>query len=243
MPTGLIWLGLMLATLLCWKRKQRLLSFYLFLLTALYTLAGNPQVGCALLRSLESRIPPVDIATLEPFDAVCVLGGGSELDPRGTPELGPSGDRIFAAAKLWHAGKARILVTSGVSQDEFNGVQRNAGQETRVLWRSLGIPESAIRVVPDPCWVTGDEIKAYCKLRDQYGWKRIALVSSAWHLPRALALADREGLHVTPIGADWQSRQRAHLLRECVPQGPGFLNTQLGCWEYLGQAVDRWKKR
>lgn len=234
MPVGLIWLLMLAAVLLCLSRRLWGPAALCLLCAALYACAGSTCLGDALIGSLERQFPPVAVAALEPFDAVCVLGGGSELDAAGVPELGVAGDRIFLAARLWHAGKARLLVTSGAAWDGIAG-PRDAGQETRALWRAVGVPDAAILPVREPCWNTRDEIKAYKRLQARFGWRRIALVSSASHLPRALALAAKEGLEVTPLGADWQGRRIPFMLNALVPQAAGFSACQRACWEYLGR--------
>jgi uncharacterized SAM-binding protein YcdF (DUF218 family) len=235
MPAGLIWLLILALAVLCRGRGQRALCLGIAIM---YALAGNTYVAGALIASLERRVAPVDAASLRPFDAVCVLGGGSGLDDAGAPELSSAGDRVFLAARLWHAGKARLLVASGASRDGAAGI-RDGGQETRTLWRAVGVPDSAILPVPEPCWNTRDEIKAYARLQARHGWKRMALVSSASHLPRAMALASRAGLDFTPLGADRVGRRQAFQIHQLVPQGSGFLTTQLACWEYLGRWLGR----
>ena len=202
----------------------------------LYACAGNEYIGAALRDGLERAVPPVDPERLEPFDAVCVLGGGSDTDTSGNPKLGSAGDRVFLAARLWHAGKARLLVTGGMSLDAVAGI-RDEGQATRALWRAVGIPDQAILTVPEPCWNTRDEIKAYQRLHAQYGWKRVALLSSAAHLPRAMALASKAGLACTPLGADRLQRRHAFQIHCLVPDGKGFDLIQRACWEYLGRWV------
>lgn len=235
MPIGLIWLGLLTATWLCWRRGQRRLGIGMTVLSLFYTVVGNPHTGFALMASLERQIHPVDIATLEPFDAVCVLGGGSEQDPSGRTQLGTNGDRIVMAARLWYAGKAKLLVASGCGDNGPKGSRRDLTRETRDLWLSLGIPGEAIRQVEEPCWTTHDEIQAYGRMRKRYGWTRVALISSASHLPRALAEASKVGLDVVPIGSDWRSRDRPILPQDFVPQAAGFENAQCACWEYVGR--------
>jgi uncharacterized SAM-binding protein YcdF (DUF218 family) len=238
MPAGFLWLLLLLACLLCLRRKQKPLGTFLLALALVYACAGNVHLGTALMARLEAPIPPVDPATAGPFEAIFVLGGGSEEDPFGRPELGHSGDRIHLAARLWHLGRARLLVASGLGRDSLRGI-RNGGEETRRLWRELGIPDRAILVVSDPCWITRDEIAAYRRLQAEHGWQRLALVSSAAHLPRAMALARRAGLVVTPLGADWRGRPRAFQLQDLVPQADGFQDVQRACWEHLGRWVGR----
>ena len=238
MPAGFLWLLLLLASLFCFCKKRKPFGSFLLAMALLYACAGNVHLGTALMARLESSIPQVDPATTDPFEAVFVLGGGSEEDPSGRPELSPSGDRIYLAARLWHLGKARLLVASGTSRDSHRGL-RNGGEETRALWRGLGIPDSAILVVQEPCWITQDEIAAYRRLQERHGWKRMALVSSASHLPRAMALARRAGLAVVPLGADWRGRSRAFQLMDLAPHADGFRDVQRACWEFLGRWVGR----
>jgi uncharacterized SAM-binding protein YcdF (DUF218 family) len=238
MPAGLVWLALLTAALVCFRRRQRSLGVCLLATFLIYGLAGNPQVGAALMARLEAEVPPVDLATAGPFDAVCVLGGGTEEDPFGQPELGRGGDRILLAARLWHGGRTPLLVASGWGRDSRRG-PRDAGVETRRLWRDLGIPEGAILAVSEPCWITREEIAAYRRLQERHGWKHLGLVSSASHLPRALALARKAGLVVTPLGSDWRGRPRPFQLQDLVPQADGFMDVQRACWEYLGRWVGR----
>ncbi len=238
MPTGLFWMALFIAALWAWRRKQRGLGIFLFTLWMVYGVIGNRWVGETLLGSLENRFPASLPQSAAPFDAVCVLGGGTELDRALQPELNEGGDRVAAAARLWHAGKARLLVASGTSDNAFNGT-RNLGQETKTLWMGMGVPDNAILVVPDQCRITREEIAAYRHLQDQMGWKRMAVISSAWHLPRVMRLASRSGLSATPVGSDSRSRARRFPGHYLVPQGEGFLQVQIACWEYLGRWVGR----
>jgi uncharacterized SAM-binding protein YcdF (DUF218 family) len=238
MPVGIIWL-LMLAVGMVCLRRRRWGSAALWLgIAVLYAAAGNIYVGGALMASLEQTTRPVQVESLQPFDAVFVLGGGGDQDEDGNPELSRAGDRIFLAARLWHAGKARVLVASGMARDGVHGIE-DGGQETRTLWRAVGIPDQAILPLAEPCWITRDEINAYARLQARYGWRRMALVSSASHLPRAMALAAKAGLRVTPLGADRVGRGRRFQWNDLVPQGLGFETTQRACWEYLGRWVGR----
>jgi len=233
MPAGLLWLFLWGACALCFRRRQRGPAWAFLGAALCYGAVGNVHLGTALMARLERAIPPPAVAALEPFDAVCVLGAGSDQDPFGGVQLSSAGDRIFVAARLWHEGKARLLVASGYGRDSVRG-PRDGGQETRQLWQGMGVPDSAILVVPEPCWNTRDEIAAYRRLQQRLGWRRMALVSSASHLPRALILARRAGLAMTPVGADWQGRRVAFQLQTLVPQMDGFDRVQRASWELLG---------
>jgi uncharacterized SAM-binding protein YcdF (DUF218 family) len=238
MPAGLLWLLLLVLAGGCLRRRQRGPAVLALAATLLVTLAGNVRVADALVGSLERRVPVLDPATLPVLDAVWVLGGGTEQDPAGRPQLNLAGDRVFLAARLWQAGKARLLVASGMARDGITGF-RDGGRETRDLWRAVGVPEPAILVVPEPCWNTRDEIRACARLQAARGWGRVGLVSSASHLPRALALARRAGLDLVPLAADRLDRPRPFQIQDLVPQGRAFEVTQRACWEYLGRWTGR----
>ena len=238
MPAGLLWLLLLGTGLLLLRRRQWVPAALVVLAWALFGAAGNCYVGAALMARLEAAIPSVDLRQVQPFDAVFVLGGGTDVDPAGEPILGTSGDRVLAAARLWHAGKARCLVASGWSREGLAG-PRDLGRETRALWLGLGIPDRAILVVDEPCWITREEIAAYRRLQERQAWKRMALVSSAWHLPRALGLAGKAGLDVRPVGSDWRGQRTPLQIQKLVPQGTGLELTAKACWEMLGRLVGR----
>jgi uncharacterized SAM-binding protein YcdF (DUF218 family) len=238
MPAGVCWVALGVAAGICWHGRRWALAWLLTAVFALYFLAGNAWVGKGLMAILESGIPPVDPVTVSAFDAVLVLGGGTEWDAFGQPGLGEAGDRVAVAARLFHAGKTPVLVASGSSiagMDE----PRDFAADTAVLWRGLGIPESAIIRLPPGLLVTTDEIVAYRELVEHRGWKRVGLVSSAWHLPRALRLARRAGLDLVPIPADRHGRGLPWSPVWLIPQERGFRNVQLACWEFLGMMVGR----
>lgn len=230
MPLGLLWLGLGVTAWRAWGRS-RSLSLGLAALGLLLTLAGNVQLGHAVAAALEGRVPRLEIG--EPLEAVFVLGGGTSLDTRGEARVGPAGDRLVEAARLWHAGKTRRLVASGAASD------RDLAAESRRIWRDLGIPEEAILAVPETCLNTSQEVAAYRRLAVRQGWRRVGLLTSSSHLPRAMALARREGLDAMPLHADSQGRAVPFQLWHLVPQEEGLRLTQMVAWELLGKVVGR----
>jgi uncharacterized SAM-binding protein YcdF (DUF218 family) len=237
MPTGLLWILLTaLAGLLWWLRHQRfaLLASFIWLC---YTIAGNSWVSDALILSLERQISVVDMTTIQPFQAVFVLGGGTAVSANG-PSLGESGDRIIYAAQLYHAGKTPLLVCSGSGINDLSG-ERDLAQETSDIWRSLGVPEAHIVKLPPGLIITRDEITAYTKMVSENGWTRVGLVSSAWHLPRALRLCKRLDFQPIPLGADRKGSYENWSLYHLIPKPSHLVNTQIACWEYLGMLAGR----
>jgi uncharacterized SAM-binding protein YcdF (DUF218 family) len=204
----------------------------------LFTLSGNPWLGDALIASLERRIPPVDLQGAQPFDAVCVLGGGTDTSDADGPSLGDGGDRLALAARLWHAGKARMLVVSGNSIAGMER-ERDLAEEAIQLLRGVGVDPRAIMRLPTRAVNTTQEIAGYAALAREHQWRRVGLASSAWHLPRALRLCRAVDLAVVPLGADRRGRFRGWSPYWLIPQEHGFKRVQQACWEYLGMLAGR----
>lgn len=229
LPAGIVWL--VLATLAAWpglKRGPRIAAAALFLI---HTVAGNAWTGSWLLGKLEK--PYVDLqAPAEPLDAILVLGGGTSGRPDGSAQLGPAGDRVITAARWYHAGKAKLLIASGLSVTDIGG-KRSLADDTAAIWNELGIPDEAVIRFQSPR-TTAEEIREFKKLVNERGWKRIGVCSSAWHLRRVETLCAKEGLSAIPVPADFLSTELPFNAMYAIPQARGFQNVQKALWEYLG---------
>jgi uncharacterized SAM-binding protein YcdF (DUF218 family) len=197
----------------------------------LLTLGGNAWVGSWLLGTLERSVPP---AAASRWDAVAVLGGGTELTADGAPQLGSAGDRLRVGHALFRDGRTPLLVATGSSMLEA----RDLAAETGQLWESWGVPPPGMLLIRGPV-NTSQEIQRLAEEARARGWKRIGLVSSAWHLPRAMALARRFGLAADPIPADCRGRPAPASPVFLIPCGRGFHEVQLWCSEVLGRLVGR----
>ena len=237
MPAGMAWVLLIVVVIMTWHcgtRSQRVVASVALLM---FTLAGNKWFGNVLIGSLEKQIPPLDIAQMEPFQAVFVLGGGSGFSDVDGPQFGIGGDRIALAARLWLAKKTPLLIASGSSLSDLEE-PHDLAADTAVLWQGLGIPKEAIIQISQPV-ITQEEIAAYAQLIRQRGWTRVGLVSSASHLPRALRLCRRAGIDMVPLGADRISQSLSWSPYWLIPQEGGFVRVQRACWEYLGMLKGR----
>lgn len=234
LPAGLVWLLLAGATLFAWRRSQRAAAAALGALFLFDTFAGNIYCGSALLALLERGLPHPDAAQLASFDAVCILGGGTLADADGVGELGDGGDRLAVAAALYHAGKTPLLVISGTRIASVSTGELDLSEESAVILHGLGVPEAHLVRLPPGPQNTAQELGAYRLLIAERGWHRVGVVSSAWHLPRAMRLCARIGLELVPLAADHRNRLPALSAYYLVPQEEGFAKVHHACWELLG---------
>ena len=187
-------------------KRARLGRALLIAATALLLLFSNKAVSTWLVRPLEARYPAVPElradAPLPPALAACrfvvVLGAGNGNLPglAATSQLSTSAmSRLVEAVRLLRALPEARLVLSGPRDGNHPS---HATMMARAA-QSLGItPDriALIEVVRD----TEDESLAVKKIA---GGVPFALVTSAWHMPRAMALFHAAGLAPLPCPADY----------------------------------------
>lgn len=188
---------------------QRLLAAGLLLLLTF----SHERVSYWLLRPLESQyaaLPDFTAGTAPPALARCryvvVLGGGhSDIDDlSANNKLSSSAlSRLIEGVRLLRVLPGARLVVSGPGAA---GRPSHADVLAQVAV-SLGIePGRILRI--DTARDTGDEALA---VRQLAAGAPVALVTSAWHEPRAVALFRKAGVDVLPCPADFLAKT-----------GPGF---------------------
>ncbi|MFN3200458.1 MAG: YdcF family protein [Bradymonadia bacterium] len=240
MPSGLLWMALLALAVQTLRKGARRHGQWLVALWVAYSLTGNNYVGAALMNWLE--VDYYDISMLsdeDPLDAVLVLGGGTNRTPWGEPQLGPTGDRLLRGARVYLRGQTRKLITSGVSVAGLEtGGERSLMKETRTIWRDIGIPDADILDLAR-ARNTKEEIAELAKRMRAEGWTRVGLITSAWHLRRAMKQAQRNQITLVPIPADIRGSLPPIQPATLIPNGFGFRTTTRACWELLGAAVGR----
>ena len=237
MPIGLIWMALVaLAVGAWWRDRPRLLAIFAALALAL-TLAGSDLLSAWLGGAVEAEHAWARPLASEPFDAVIVLGGGTDDTPAGDPHVAASGDRVVLGARLYHRGRTPLLVCSGSPIEGLTHHDTMAA--TARIWRDLGVPDDAIVRVPG-ARTTSEEATLHARLIRDRGWRRVGLVTSAIHMRRALGLFEAEGVEVVPLPADVRGHPPEwHGFYSLVPNGKAARDVHDACWELLGRLGGR----
>ena len=208
----LVWvimlMGLTTVLLLLPARPQRLRWARLAAASSLLLLLliSSPIVAKQLLGSLEAWYPMPPSHAEKRYDAIVVLGGGV-LDRgtlRPTVELTPySLNRTTCGVNWYEQGYADKLVMTGGDSLVFGTGPKDALEMKRWAQR-LGVPDRAIAIEEDSRTTYENAVGTKRLL----GAGSILLVSSASHLPRATALFEKQGFHVTPAPCDFLARDR-----------------------------------
>lgn len=223
---------LLLSAALKWP-KRILIAAPLVILGILST----PLAADRLLRSIEDQYPYRSVADCPPADAVFVFGGMLGLRGRtdGTVAWNEAAERFDRAIRIVQAGKAGVLVFSG-------GPPRYAGgpDEGELLKREAmarGLAEHSLLATP-ATWNTKSEAEDLCQIAAQRRWKRILLVTSAYHMPRAMRLSqncpvERIAVPVAYRTPDPTTSWAESRFEYYLPGAQGLLNSELALREYL----------
>lgn len=239
MPVGVLWGALLLAPIYAWHRRNRRGAAGLAALFLVYTLAGNPSLGGAMLAWLEHDYVTLDPTEGEPLDAIFLLGGATSMPPAPGREaaLAPAGDRLLTAARVFTERDVGVLVVSG-STIEGLGPPRDIAAESVAVLEDMGVPPDKVERLTGPK-NSSQEVQAYQALAAERGWTRVGVVTSAWHLRRVMKLCDEHGLAAEPMPADRRGFVGWSGLLSVIPDGSGFANIQKASWEVVGAAVGR----
>ncbi len=206
---------------------------------ALYVLSMK-IVGESLVGFLESMYPAVPIAQAGKADAIVVLSGifGPPVKPGYLPNLSDSVERLEGGITLYQTGAARWLVfTGGLIPWQLR--PRVEGEESRDVAIGRGVPGDHILITRE-VGNTADEARAVADLMRTHGWKRIILVTSAWHMPRAAWLFRRAGVEFTAFPVDFHEGPAGGItLLDFLPNAEGLANTDSALREIYGNLYYR----
>jgi uncharacterized SAM-binding protein YcdF (DUF218 family) len=195
-------LGVGLCLVWRWRRAGFRLLFFASL--ALVLLSVLP-IGQGMLRALEERFPrpaepPADVA------GVILLGGAFHTrlaEARGEASVNDGAERIFAFMELARRRPEARLAFSGGSGHLAPGRLTEAELLRRVLAQA-GFDDSRI-VYEDrsrSTWENATLLHEAAKPRPGDRW---LLVTSAWHMPRAVGSFRRAGWQVAAWPVDWRT--------------------------------------
>ncbi len=236
-PIGLVWLALT-AWLFhaVWQRRWRL-TVAVVCVWLLFTSLGSTPVSNIFLRMLENQFTNFRPGVDPNLDIVVVLGGGTLQGPE-RAQAGMSGDRVVYAAQLLTAGYTQKLVTTGDTTAGFGRARKSAREQTIEIWQKLGIDPSQIGQLNGIN--TYQEIQSIKQLQQELPGQRIGLLTSAYHLPRALRLARSAGMHdLVPVAADYQVTVESFSFVDLIPSAHAFDQVARCQHEFMAAIVGR----
>ena len=179
-------------------------------------------VGVPLEREFleEGRVPEVE--TFPEADAIVLLGGGMgvETNLSSYAEMWTSADRVWQAARLYKAGKASKIIATG----------DYAKYSTLGLLLDFGVAKD------DVSFLDASNTEEEAKGIAQKGFKKILLVTSAWHMKRAILMFEKYAPEIEVIcaPADFENSMTAARGLSLVPDFNVFALNSVAFHEWVG---------
>lgn len=189
-----------------------------------------------LMGALEQGYPPRAMSAIETVDAIVLLGGAMRGDAHmGTlPDLNQQADRLVLATALYKAGKAPlILATGGAARGD-----RPEAEQMRDILAVMGVPRGHI-LLERQSRNTHDNAVYSALILQAKNMQRILLVTSSWHMRRAQAVFEAQGLEVIPAPTDYQRLVSTAAVPGWLPQARHLARTTYALHELLGYQVYR----
>ncbi len=157
------------------------------------------------LRNLEERVPPTPI-DWNAVDGIVVLGGGTDdsslAEERQTYLLSGAAERLTAAVGLSRRHPDVPIVISGFSH-LVDHVGWSEGEITRRLLADLGVPAERFLFEERSRNTFENAVETHALTGDTGG--RHVLVTSAFHMPRAVATFRAQGFDVLAYPVDYRA--------------------------------------
>lgn len=211
------------------KSKRETIFATVFLLVI-----SNPFIGNLAIKYLEKQYPPIVLADVPIVDAVVVLGGIVKTiqGPNNSLkyEFGEAVDRINAGIELIHLGKAKTLILTRGRLPWSLGVPE--GEFLKEVSIKRGINPSAIQLTKE-VQNTDQEAAAISKIISEE--QKIALVTSAFHMPRAMKVFEHNNLQVIPVPVDHILGTQKFQITELLPNVGAIQKISLLSRELIGR--------
>jgi uncharacterized SAM-binding protein YcdF (DUF218 family) len=197
-----------------------------------------PVVSNALRASVEAQFPPVEMGALsKKAQAIVVMGGGTQsAEVAGQiPDLNSAADRMWYAARLFHAGIAPIVVLTGGGN--LNVSINSEAEDMRKFMSALGVPTEAM-VLEGLSSNTRQNAQFTADILFPKGINKIILVTSALHMRRAVASFEKQGFTVIPAATDHEARSRFDWT-SFLPSASALDGSASAIKEIVGRAAGR----
>lgn len=169
--------------------------------TVLLLLAFSP-LPRIMVRPLENRFPQQSIGSAR-IDGVIVLGGAIGVT-RGDIVLNNAAARMTKAVEIARLHPEARIVFTGGGANLLSPVIHTEADGAGLLFRALGLPESQF-ILEDKSRNTVENAVFARRLVEPKPGERWLLLTSAWHMPRAMGVFRQAGFDVEAFPVDYLS--------------------------------------
>ena len=229
-----LWWGVALLVISRWRRAA---MGMLWLGLAVLGLLGFEALPHALLRPLENQYPVPTAAVVDRHVGVVVLGGATQhprsYQAHAQVPLGEAAERMSLPVGLLREHPKLALVFSG-GEGRLWATGVTEAELARAFYREQGVELARVTLEAGSrnTRENARQVVALLGARCQEPW---LLVTSAWHMPRAVAEFESLGCRVTPYPVDFRTGASTDWSEYALARSLMLWQTALHEW--LGLAV------
>jgi uncharacterized SAM-binding protein YcdF (DUF218 family) len=205
-------------------------------------LCGNSFLVDECFRAYEPVTPDID-RMHDHYTGAIVLGGIGDVDIRmGKIIFGKSSDRLFQTLPLYYSGRIdKLIFTGGSGSIEFP--EKREGIYVQKYLRSIHFPDSAMVFESDSKNTYENAVFTKKILDSLHINGSFLLVTSAYHMPRSMAVFKKAGYNsVVPYITNKSSGLRRYTFDHLLIPNPGALfSLELLIHEWVGFLVYKLK--
>jgi uncharacterized SAM-binding protein YcdF (DUF218 family) len=199
-------------------------------------LIGLSPLGNALILPLEQRFPAW--AGQGAPDGIVVLGGAVSTDvsaARNVVALNESAERMTVVAALARRyPNARLVFTGGSGALLFrDGTEAEFAVR---LFETFGIARDRV-ITDDQSRNTAENAIFSRRLANPKPGETWLLVTSGYHMPRAVGIFRQHGFPVEAYPVDWRTRGMQDVVRPFFTMGDGIRRTDTAVREWVGLLI------
>ncbi|MEH6587361.1 MAG: YdcF family protein [Halioglobus sp.] len=225
-------LALLLALFSLLLIRWRRLSVSLLVLAIAWLYACSTAiVADYLMATLEDDFRPKAMSVMPKAEAIVVLGGATRGDTHWSSmaDLNSAADRLTHAVALYKANKAPLVLLSGGSTTG----SRPEAEQLRDYLQLMGLPNTAL-LLERQSLDTQQNARYSAVILQGREVNKILLVTSAYHMGRAVPLFERQGFEVIPAPTDFQRLVGKPLVPRWLPTADDLGRTTAAIKEYVG---------
>lgn len=234
-PSNLLLLIGIFGVLLLILRRRRAGIFLSTASILLLAASGWSPVGALALAPLENRYPVPELTT--PPTGIIMLGGAVDIHlsaDRDTTALNDAGERLTETAALAQRfPSARIFFSGGMGHLSHDTQEPSESAVARGLFLKIGIPGERISMEEKSRTTCENAVESAKALAPKPG-ETWLLVTSAWHMPRAVACFRSSGFPVVPYPVDFRTRHRQSWRLVTKSAADGLEDFDIAVHEWIG---------
>ena len=238
-PSTLIALLRGYGAILIWTGWARWGRRFVTIGAILLLVAGLSPLGNALILPLEDRFARANLDDPPLPTGLIILGGAEDRlvgDARGAPALNEASERMVEAVMLARRfPEAKIAFSGGDAGILYKSSSEAEGAQT--LLTALGVSQGRLilEAKSRDTYENAEYLKEEFTRAGEVGpGKRWLLITSAYHMPRAMGAFRQAGFNVEPWPVDYRTRGKADLTRPFDKVSEGLRRVDVASREWAG---------